>query len=168
METISGFEMMLSLHFGMYFWLDEDADFCYCPANVDGTADEDNWGYVSEWTDLDGVNLDKLFYVHKSLVIDRVTEYEQEKVQAQPSWQTGTLIPHLGGFRVYNEFMYNPNTTFNPALPYAVVCDSAPHENSVFKTLDECWGLCLDLSEEYGYSEIWYGKCLMGSYKNGQ
>ena len=69
---------------------------------------------------------------------------------------------------VYYKNMFNPNTTFNPAFPYAVVCDSAPHENSVFKTLDECWGLCLDLSEEYGYSEIWYGKCLMGSYKNGQ
>jgi len=71
-------------------------------------------------------------------------------------------------FCVYNKNMFNPNTTFNPALPYAVVCDSAPHENSVFKTLEECWGLCLDLSEEYGYSEVWYGKCLMGSYKNGQ
>ena len=78
------------------------------------------------------------------------------------------LNPPLGVFYVYNEFMYNPNTTFNPALPYAVVCDSAPHENSVFRTLDECWGLCLDLSEEYGYSEVWHGKCLMGSYKNGQ
>ena len=41
-------------------------------------------------------------------------------------------------------------------------------KNSVFKTLDECWGLCLDLSEEYGHSEVWYGKCLMGEYRNGQ
>ena len=71
------FQMMLSLHFGMYFWLDDEDDFCYCPANSNGTADEDNWGYVSEWTDLDGVNLDKLFYIHKSLVTDKVTEYEQ-------------------------------------------------------------------------------------------
>ena len=73
-----------------------------------------------------------------------------------------------GSFCVYNKFMFNPNTTFNPAFPYAVVCASAPHENTVFKTLDECWGLCLDLSEEYGHSEIWYGKCLMGEYHNGQ
>ena len=64
--------------------------------------------------------------------------------------------------------MFNSNTTFNPAFPYAVVCASAPHENTVFKTLDECWGLCLDLSEEYGHSEIYYGKCLMGEYRNGQ
>ena len=27
MELISGFQMMLSLHFGMYFWLDDDDDF---------------------------------------------------------------------------------------------------------------------------------------------
>ena len=73
-----------------------------------------------------------------------------------------------GSFCVYNVFMFNPNTTFNPAFPYAVVCAAAPHENTVFKTLDECWGLCLDLSEEYGHSEIWYGKCLMGEYRNGQ
>ena len=69
---------------------------------------------------------------------------------------------------MYNKNMFNPNTTFNPAFPYAVVCASAPHENSVFKTLDECWGLCLDLSEEYGHSEVWYGKCRMGEYRNGQ
>ena len=69
--------MMLSLHFGMYFWLDDENDFCYCPANSNGTADSDNWSYVSEWTDLDGVNLDKLFTIHRSLVTDKVTEYEQ-------------------------------------------------------------------------------------------
>jgi len=80
MELISGFQMMLSLHFGMFFWLDDDDDFCYCPAFVDGTADLDNWSYVSEWDDFDGVDLDKLFYVHKSLVIDKVTDYEREKV----------------------------------------------------------------------------------------
>ena len=88
--------------------------------------------------------------------------------QLESSWQTGTLIPQMGWLRVYNNNMFNPNTTFNPAFPYAVVCASAPHENSVFKTLDECWGLCLDLSEEYGHSEVWYGKCLMGEYRNGQ
>ena len=64
--------------------------------------------------------------------------------------------------------MFNPNTTFNPAFPYAVVCAAAPHENTVFKTLDECWGLCLDLSEEFGYAEVRHGICVLGSYTNGQ
>ena len=80
MELISDFQMMLSLHFGMYFWLDDENDFCYCPAFNDGTADLDNWSYVSEWDDKSDVDFDKLFYVHKSLVIDKVTEYEREKV----------------------------------------------------------------------------------------
>ena len=89
-------------------------------------------------------------------------------LRMRDSRQSGTRsLDFCPVLRDYNN-MFNPNTTFNPAFPYAVVCDSAPHENSVFKTLDECWGLCLDLSEEYGYSEVWHGKCLMGSYKNGQ
>ena len=90
------------------------------------------------------------------------------KKQPESNWQTGTLNPQSAPPCVYNNSMFNPNTTFNPAFPYAVVCASAPHENTVFKTLDECWGLCLDLSEEYGHSEIYYGKCLMGEYRNGQ
>ena len=160
--------MMLSLHFGMYFWLNDDDDFCYCPAFEDSTADHDNWGFVSEWTELEGVDLDKLFTIHRHLVIDKVTEYEQEKVQAQPSWQSGTRSLDFCAILWDHNNMFNPNTTFNPAFPYAVVCAAAPHENTVFKTLDECWGLCLDLSEEFGYSEVWHGKCLMGSYTNGQ
>ena len=71
------FAMLLSLHFGRFFWLDDENDFCSCPANVDGTADEDNWDYVSEGTELEDVNLDKLFTIHRNLVTDKVTEYEQ-------------------------------------------------------------------------------------------
>ena len=71
------FAMLLSLHFGRFFWLDDEDDFCSCPANVDGTADENNWDYVSEWQDLEDVNLDKLFTIHRNLVTDKVTEYEQ-------------------------------------------------------------------------------------------
>ena len=51
---------------------------------------------------------------------------------------------------------------------YEVRCPSAPFENTSFKKLDECWDLCLDLSEEYGYAEIMYGNCCMGRYTNGK
>ena len=68
--------MLMSLHFGRHFWLDQDDDFCSCPTNIDGTPDEDNWDYVSEWSDLEGVDLDKLFYIHKQLVTDAVYQYE--------------------------------------------------------------------------------------------
>ena len=76
MELISGFQMMLSLHFGMYFWLDDENDFCYCPAFEDSTADLDNWSYVSEWDDLEGVDFDKLFYIHRQLVLDKASVIE--------------------------------------------------------------------------------------------
>ena len=91
-----------------------------------------------------------------------------EKIRLEISWQTGTRSLDFCPILWDDNNMFNPNTTFNPALPYAVVCAAAPHENTLKKTLDECWGLCLDLSEEYGHSEIYYGKCLMGEYHNGQ
>ena len=72
--------MYSSETFGRLFWVDDNLDFKSCPQYVDGTGDFDNQDYVSEWDDLEGVDLDKLFYVHKSLVIDKVTEYEREKV----------------------------------------------------------------------------------------
>ena len=76
MELISDFQMMLSLHFGMYFWLDDENDFCYCPAFNDGTADLDNWSYVSEWDDFADVDFDKLFYIHRQLVLDKASVIE--------------------------------------------------------------------------------------------
>ena len=69
-------ENLLSLHFGRTFWLDENDDFCSAPTYKDGTTDYDMWDYVSEW-DMEGVDFDKLFYVHKELVTNAVTEYEQ-------------------------------------------------------------------------------------------
>jgi hypothetical protein len=51
---------------------------------------------------------------------------------------------------------------------YEVRCPSAPFENTSFKKLEDCWGLCLELSEEYGYAEVYFGKCYMGSYVKGR
>ena len=50
---------------------------------------------------------------------------------------------------------------------YEVRCPSAPFENTAFAKLEDCWSLCLGLSEEYGYAEVMYGRCFMGSYTNG-
>jgi len=57
-------------------------------------------------------------------------------------------------------------------MNYEVRCPSAPFENTAFATLEDCWGLCLDLSEEYGYAEVIFralngNQSLMGSYTNG-
>jgi len=53
-------------------------------------------------------------------------------------------------------------------MRYSVHCPSAPYENSSFVDLDDAWGLCLDLSEEFGYAEVRQGDHLLGSYTNGQ
>ena len=60
--------MINSEHFGMTFWLNDDNEFCYCPTFTNNEPDKDNWSYVSEWTDFDGVDLDKLFAIHRHLV----------------------------------------------------------------------------------------------------
>ena len=63
--------MISSLHFGMTFWLDDDKEFCYCPTFNDNTPDKDNWGYVTEWDDFSGVDFNKLFEIHRQLVITK-------------------------------------------------------------------------------------------------
>ena len=58
-------------------------------------------------------------------------------------------------------------------MRYSVHCPSAPFENSSFINLEDCWGLCLDLSEEYGYAEVLFcalngNQVPMGSYTLGR
>ena len=60
--------MTHSMAFGRAFWLDDDDEFCSAPWNKDGTVDMGQQDYVSEWTDLEGVSLDKLFVIHRNLV----------------------------------------------------------------------------------------------------
>ena len=57
-------------------------------------------------------------------------------------------------------------------MRYSVHCPSAPFENSSFINLEDCWGLCLELSEDYGYAEVLFcalngNQVPMGSYTNG-
>ena len=65
--------MLHSMHFGRAFWLDDDNEFCSCPWRKDGTVEDLNWDYVSEW-DMEGVNLDSLFDIHRTLVIEKHNE----------------------------------------------------------------------------------------------
>ena len=57
--------------FGRIFWVDEDLEFRSCPLNVDGTGDFTCEDYVSEWSDWEGVDYDKLFNIHKACVINK-------------------------------------------------------------------------------------------------
>ena len=69
--------MLHSMHFGRAFWLDEEHNLCSCPWRKDGTVEDLNWDYVSEW-DMEGVNLDKLFDVHRTLTIEKHNEALEE------------------------------------------------------------------------------------------
>ena len=48
-------------HFGRHFFIDSSFEFLSAPSFVDGGYDESQLDYVSNWTDLEGVNLSKLF-----------------------------------------------------------------------------------------------------------
>ena len=58
--------------FGMTFWIDNNNDFCYCPTFIDYKPDRKQSGYVSEWTDFEGVNLQELFHIHRRLITEKV------------------------------------------------------------------------------------------------
>ena len=63
--------MLLSLHFGRHFWLDDDNELMSCPSFVDGNPDTFNEDYVSEWDDFSDVDVSKLLYILRSLVLDK-------------------------------------------------------------------------------------------------
>jgi len=64
--------MYKSETFGRIFWVDDDFEFRSCPLNVDGTGDFTCDDYVSEWTDWEGVDMDKLFNIHKFCIINKL------------------------------------------------------------------------------------------------
>ena len=64
--------MFLSETFGRFFWVDDELEFRSCPANLDGTGDFDCSDYVSEWTDLEGLDMHKLLEIHKSELINKL------------------------------------------------------------------------------------------------
>ena len=74
--------MYSSETFGRLFWVDDDYEFKSCPQNIDGTGDFDQWDYVSEWTDWEGVNYDKLFNIHKACVINKYNHYNSLNLEA--------------------------------------------------------------------------------------
>ena len=63
--------MYKSNSFGRAFWVDSNNDFRSCPLFVNNKPDFDQADYVSEWTDLEGLELDKLLNIHKIELISR-------------------------------------------------------------------------------------------------
>ena len=67
--------MIHSMHFGRAFWLDDNDEFCSAPWRTDGTVDMEQWDYVSEWTDLEGVDMYRLMDIIKQLINDKMNKY---------------------------------------------------------------------------------------------
>ena len=53
--------------FGRHFFIDIAFEFRSAPRLIGGGYDESQLGYVSEWTDMEGVDLSKLFDIYRDL-----------------------------------------------------------------------------------------------------
>ena len=56
--------------FGRHFFIDANFEFLSAPSFESGGYDEQQLGYVSEWTDWEGVNMDKLFGIYRTMVAE--------------------------------------------------------------------------------------------------
>ena len=100
--------MYSSETFGRLFWVDDDYEFKSCPLNVDETGDFDQWDYLSEWTDWEGVDMNLLLAIHRCELINKV-EYAGSLTHKE----TETPIPdntlttnNKSNMNTYNEQFY--------------------------------------------------------------
>ena len=64
--------MYSSEAFGRLFWVDDELEFKSCPQFIDGTGDFEQEDYVSEWSDLEGVNIGLLFDIYKVELLNKI------------------------------------------------------------------------------------------------
>ena len=64
--------MYASETFGRLFWVDDNYEFKSCPLCIDGTGDFDQWDYISEWDDWEGVDYNELFNIHKFCILNKI------------------------------------------------------------------------------------------------
>ena len=69
--------MIHSESFGRAFWLDDDNEICSAPWRKDGTVDTVNMDYVSEWQDMEGVDIMRLMDIVKRLIDDKMNSYSK-------------------------------------------------------------------------------------------
>ena len=69
--------MIHSMGFGRAFWLDDDNEVCSAPWRVDDTVDTANMDYVSEWQDMEGVDIARLMDIVKRLIDDKMNKYSE-------------------------------------------------------------------------------------------
>ena len=140
-------ENLLSLHFGRTFWLNEEGEFCSAPTFKNGKTHWEQWDYVSDW-DMEGVDFDKLFDVHRTLIESRM--YEQiyqgaQLVKCNP-------IEHRIKMKTVTEKRYFVTTKFEKYGTYTIMARSKEHAIQMWKDGD--WNFD-DYESDYGeYNEV--------------
>ena len=56
--------------FGRHFFIDANFEFLSAPSFESGGYDDTQIDYVSEWTDWEGVDMDKLFGIYRNMVAE--------------------------------------------------------------------------------------------------
>ena len=64
--------MFKSEHFGRAFWVDYKNEFRSCPLKLNNEPDFEYADYVSEWQDLEGLDLKMLLIIHKIELFNKV------------------------------------------------------------------------------------------------
>ena len=64
--------MYSSEAFGRLFWVDDELEFKSCPQFIDGTGDFEQEDYVSDWSDLEGVNIALLLDIYKVEILNKI------------------------------------------------------------------------------------------------
>ena len=59
-----------SEYFGRHFFVDSNFEFISAPSFESGGYDESQLDYVGNWTDLEGVNLNKLLDIYRLLILE--------------------------------------------------------------------------------------------------
>ena len=67
MGSLSLLQTIESEEFGRHFFIDIGFNFISAPSLVSGGYDESQLDYVSNWTDMEGVNLESLFNINRQL-----------------------------------------------------------------------------------------------------
>ena len=79
--------MYSSEAFGRLFWVDDELEFKSCPQFIDGTGDFEQEDYVSDWSDLEGVNIGLLFDIYKVELLNKINHGGSLALNDKPySW----------------------------------------------------------------------------------
>ena len=84
-----------SEEFGRHFFIDIGFHFISAPSLKDGGYDESQLDYVSNWSDWEGVDLDKLFDINRQLTWNQWQEDREkahtEMCEFQEALETGEI-----------------------------------------------------------------------------